>query len=410
MSSSPKKPLSPSTAAAARPADNADNAVNPTSPDPSETSTATNLSQSSAADASQESSAASLELKRPVMRPVRPQPPATPPTPEEKPAQKVAEPIAPITPVTPIKATASIAATIPEVPEAPEVPDPALSRFQPIPPPSEPKQYRAIGLVRGRYTPSEEQFTRGEMAIADGAAVEAVLLGRVMSLVKNHLDLTQEHLWVVYPRTRNLQKDLHLQIVGVWDPEKLQKELIESDEADAASDTTSELTEASEAEASQPTEAAASPMPIAEAAAENLTPGYEDDYFSIRGEVIGAYPNEGDVVIRIQQSPRKSTDQAKAFKLHLKGMLPGEKAQGYFWELHVRRQHTALVITDGKVIGMVPPRKRSEQGDRPPRRGGGGKPFAKRFDGGSKPRGSTPPPNRPPLPKPLKRTEPSSDS
>ncbi|MHC5730419.1 MAG: hypothetical protein ACYTXY_41190, partial [Nostoc sp.] len=36
-----------------------------------------------------------------------------------------------------------------------------VNRQQPIPPPSEPMQYRAIGLVRGRYHASSEQFTQG---------------------------------------------------------------------------------------------------------------------------------------------------------------------------------------------------------------------------------------------------------
>ncbi|MDX2096855.1 MAG: hypothetical protein SFW36_03695, partial [Leptolyngbyaceae cyanobacterium bins.59] len=93
-----------------------------------------------------------------------------------------------------------------------------LARQHPIPPPSEARQYRAIGLVRGQYVPSEEQFTRGTILAADGTKLEAVLLGRVMSLVKKHLSLEESHLWVTYPRTRDREGDLHLQIVGVWEP------------------------------------------------------------------------------------------------------------------------------------------------------------------------------------------------
>ncbi|MGL5195357.1 MAG: hypothetical protein ACRC8Y_17385, partial [Chroococcales cyanobacterium] len=72
-------------------------------------------------------------------------------------------------------------------------------RPHPIPLPSEPKQYRAIGLVAGRYQPSEEQFTRGNLITPEGTAIDAVLLGKVMSLVKNHLSDQEDHLWVVYP-------------------------------------------------------------------------------------------------------------------------------------------------------------------------------------------------------------------
>lgn len=77
----------------------------------------------------------------------------------------------------------------------PDEPDARLLQH-PIPPPSEPRQYRAIGLVRGRYQASEEQFTQGTLYTPDGVEIDAVLLGRVMSLVKKHLDLNEEHLWV----------------------------------------------------------------------------------------------------------------------------------------------------------------------------------------------------------------------
>ena len=91
-------------------------------------------------------------------------------------------------------------------------------------------QYRAIGLVKGTYQPSEEQLNRGNILSDDGAVIDSVLLGRVTSLIKKHIDLESSHLWVVYPRTRQALEDsdetgseggLHLQIVGVWEPETL---------------------------------------------------------------------------------------------------------------------------------------------------------------------------------------------
>ena len=79
-------------------------------------------------------------------------------------------------------------------------PDPAAYRYQPIAPPSEPMQYRAIGLVRGTYEPSEpDQLNRGNLTTEDGEVIDSVLLGRITSLVKKHIDLTVPHLWVVYP-------------------------------------------------------------------------------------------------------------------------------------------------------------------------------------------------------------------
>ena len=98
-------------------------------------------------------------------------------------------------------------------------------RKQPIPPPSHPRQYRAIGLIQAKYQQSAEQMTQGTLITTDGAEIEAVLLGRIISLIKNHLDLEQEHLWVVYPRTKMQEDRLHVQIA---DPLKLQSPQPES--------------------------------------------------------------------------------------------------------------------------------------------------------------------------------------
>uniref|UniRef100_A0ACD5H145 Uncharacterized protein n=1 Tax=Desertifilum tharense IPPAS B-1220 TaxID=1781255 RepID=A0ACD5H145_9CYAN len=69
-----------------------------------------------------------------------------------------------------------------------------------------------------------------------------------MSLVRKHIDLEQEHLWVVYPRTREQEDNLHMQIVGVWEPENL------------------------------------SSPPVSEVETTVEQPRLEDGYFSIRGK------------------------------------------------------------------------------------------------------------------------------
>lgn len=278
----------------------------------------------------------------------------------------------------------------------------AILRQQPIPPASELMQYRAIGLIRGKYTASEEQFTRGTLITEDGVAVDAVLLGRVMSLVKKHLDLEQSHLWVVYPRTRNKDNDLHAQIVGVWEPEKLNKAVSPSSvEADADADVDSE------------------PEPESEPAAKIETDPQED-YFSIRGEVLFYSPEEERLIVKIQQSPRKTDEEGKSFKLNLKGVLDG-KVVGYFWDLNVQRQDNLLVVQDGTMIALVPPKKRGKT--KKPFRSSGGRPSGgarKRWDGppreGQRPSGDrrgdrpgdrsnvgAPPARREALPKPIKK-------
>ena len=194
---------------------------------------------------------------------------------------------------------------------------PASERKQPIPPPSHPKQYRAIGLIQAKYQQSADQMTQGTLTTTDGAEIEAVLLGRIISLIKNHLDLEQEHLWVVYPRTKMQEDRLHAQIVGVWEPETLNQD---SDEP-----------EVSGKEA-------------------------EHGYFSIRGEVIFYSTEEEIIIVKIKQFPRKEGEKPKFFKLKLKGTL-SEKPLRRFWDLKVRLSGEDLIIESGTDLGFAQKRK-----------------------------------------------------
>jgi hypothetical protein len=272
------------------------------------------------------------------------------------------------------------------------------TRQQPIPPASEPMQYRAIGLVKGTYQPSPEQFTRGMMVTEDGTAIGAVLLGRVMSLVKKHLDLAQNHLWVVYPRTRDKNEDLHLQIVGVWEPEKLSLDKAQSTSDEAVRD------EAAGDETASDASTAVAPQIDLEA------PEAQDGYFSIRGEVLYYSADEQRLIVKIQQSPRSDDDPGKAFKLNLKGSLPGNKTVGYFWDLQVQREHNLLAVQEGSLIALVPPKKRKPGEISPdrrrsssvgaPRRTQGQRPPLRMSD---RPNITPPAPRREPIAKPVKR-------
>ena len=192
-------------------------------------------------------------------------------------------------------------------------------RQQPIPPPSHPRQYRAIGLIKAKYVQSAEQMTQGTLITTDGAEIEAVLLGRIISLIKNHLDLEKEHLWVVYPRTKTNNDRLHVQIVGVWEPETLSQD----------TDTEGEI----------------------ESTAES-----EHGYFSIRGEVIFYSVEENHVIVKIKQFPRKEGEKPKFFKLKLQG-IPGEKPIKRFWDLKVRLEQENLIIESGTDLGFAQKRK-----------------------------------------------------
>ena len=268
------------------------------------------------------------------------------------------------------------------------------NRQQPIPPPSEPTQYRAIGLVSGRYNASAEQLTQGTLVATDGTRINAVLLGRIISLLKNHLDLEQEHLWVVYPRTGQQDDTLHLQIVGVWEPDKLSKEIL------ATQRPTPEQTIEAPTGTNVDTEES-------EDATSKQTPEVEDGYFSVRGEVVYQSAADGHFVVKIKQAPRKESDKPKYFKLKVQGDL-GTKAVGQFWDLQARREADSLVLQHGAAIAVLPSKpklrkNKPSQGVNPSSRSKWNTPSPVRTgDSRSVPK----PIPKAPTPKPIKRQKP----
>ena len=188
-------------------------------------------------------------------------------------------------------------------------------------------QYRAIGVVRGTYVPEDpEQLTRGTLQAEDGTAIEAVVLGRVLTLMRRHLDLSKPHLWVAYPRYRE-EGRLHLQLVGVWEPSTL-----------AATEIATQS--AADAEAG-------------EAPSDDLPEG--DGYFSVRGELIYTRPEDGNLVVKIRQQPRADGSRPTPFKLQLKGQIPPEHLR-HFVSLDLRRQGQDLALEQHEVIAPVPQR------------------------------------------------------
>ena len=257
------------------------------------------------------------------------------------------------------------------------------SRPHPIPPPSEPRQYRAIGLVRGKYKPSQEQLTRGNLFSSEEKPLDSVLLGRVISLVKNHLDLEESHLWVVYPRTRQNDSDLHVQIVGVWEPETLSQQ--EGNDVESIQETKSQ-----------------------ETSSEN---GVKDGFFSIRGEVIYHSKENEKVIVKIQQAPRRESESTKFFKLELSGVLNSDRAVGHFWDLQVELQGNKLVVQEAIDIGVMPVKKRKGKKYPPRNRRRRPQPGRKPFSGNrprpktDKDRASSGKPLPKPTPKPTKRQD-----
>jgi len=194
----------------------------------------------------------------------------------------------------------------------------------PIPKVTNKLQYRAIGIVRGIYKPQDDDtFTRGNLIDSEGNEIDSVVLGRVITLIRNHVPLEKPHLWVVYPRCRNNQ-NLHLQITGIWEPSTLKKNLLEKEGLNDVSSLKID--------------------------SDDLLEG--DDYFSIRGELVFTKPEEKELVIKIRQKPRNQQKKALPFKVNLKGELPINYLK-HFISLDVRRIDYQLFVEDFKIIGPV---------------------------------------------------------
>ena len=195
----------------------------------------------------------------------------------------------------------------------------------PIPSVTDPLQYRAIGVVRGIYKPRDkENFNRGKLIDSQGFEIDSAVLGRVITLIRNHISLEKPHLWVVYPRCRNDQ-NLHLQITGIWEPSTLNKDINEKEKLNAISNL--------------------------DVKNDDLLEG--DDYFSIRGELIFTKPEDNAAVIKIRQKPRNQQKKALPFKIFVRGEIPINYLS-HFISIDVRRVEYQLLIEDFEVIGPIP--------------------------------------------------------
>ncbi|MFM7228417.1 MAG: hypothetical protein ACKO2F_02105 [Cyanobacteriota bacterium] len=199
-------------------------------------------------------------------------------------------------------------------------------RAHPIPPVTEPMQYRAIGLVEGTYTPADpDNLARGVLTTAEGEAVDAVVLGRVLSLLRRHVDLALPHLWVVYPRSRETGR-LQLQLVGVWEPSTLAR----SEEGEAVGEAVGDA---------------------AVVVSDSLPEG--DGYFSVRGELVFTRPESGDLVIKVRQKPRADGSRPQPFKIPLRGEVPLDHLR-QFVSLGARRRGQQLELETLEVVGPLP--------------------------------------------------------
>ena len=187
----------------------------------------------------------------------------------------------------------------------------------PIPKVTNQLQFRAIGIVNAKYNPQDsKKFNRGVLIDNEGEKIEAVVLGKALSILKNHIDLKKNYFWVVYPKNKNAQK-LHLQIAGIWDPYQLNEF------------------------PNDPTKKNSLKL------LEEL--GLKDNYFSIRGELVFVNTKKKEVIIKICYSSKLQNIKNKNFKLVIKGELP-LKLLNNFLSLDVIRDGNSLKLVNYEVI------------------------------------------------------------
>jgi len=187
----------------------------------------------------------------------------------------------------------------------------------PIPKVTNQLQYRAIGIVNGKFTPHDsEQLNRGFLIDNEGEKIETVVLGKALSLLKKHIDLKKSYYWVVYPKNKNTQ-NLHLQIAGIWDPYQL------NDFPNNSSKTNFSIL------------------------LEELD--LKDNYFSVRGELVFVNTQKKEVVIKICSAAKLKNLKNKNFKLVIKGEISLDLLNS-FVSLDINRDGNALKLIRYEVI------------------------------------------------------------
>ena len=187
----------------------------------------------------------------------------------------------------------------------------------PIPPVTNKLQYRAIGIINGKFIPHEgEKLNRGFLIDNKGEKIEAVVLGKALSLLKKHIDLKKNYFWIVYPKNKNTQ-NLHLQVAGIWDPYKLNDFPNDSSKTNFSS------------------------------LLEELD--LKDNYFSVRGELVFVNTQKKEIVIKIFSASNLRNLKNKNFKLVIKGELSLELLNS-FVSLDINREGNSLKLIKYEVI------------------------------------------------------------
>ncbi len=197
----------------------------------------------------------------------------------------------------------------------------------PIPRVSNQLQYRAIGIINGKFIPdNSEQLNRGFITDNKGEKIQTVVLGKALSLLKKHIDLKKNYFWIVYPKNKNTQ-NLHLQVAGIWDPYQLNDFPNDSSKANFAK-LLDEL-------------------------------DLKDNYFSVRGELVFVNSKKKEFVIKVCCTSKLKNLKNKNFKLAIKGELSIELLNN-FLSLDVIREGNSLKLLDYEVVEKILSKKNLE--------------------------------------------------
>ena len=177
-------------------------------------------------------------------------------------------------------------------------------------------QNRAIGIIYGSYKPlSKDSLNKGVITDQNNLALDSVVLGKTLPLIKKYIDFNKKYFFIVYPRNKN-SESLHLQIAGIWDPNNLNNE-----QKDQSQDP------------------------------HEILNNFElkDNYFSIRGKLIFVKIPEKEVIIKITPSNTSNNHKNKSFKLILKAELP-LKLINSFLSIDAIRECNSLRMENFEVI------------------------------------------------------------
>ena len=187
----------------------------------------------------------------------------------------------------------------------------------PIPKVTNKLQYRAIGIVNGKFIPhNSDILNRGVLTDNKGEKIETVILGKALSLLKRHIDLKKSYFWVVYPKNKNTQ-NLHLQVAGIWDPYQLNNFSNDSPKTNF-----SKLLEKLD---------------------------LKDNYFSVRGDLVFVNTQKKEFVMKICSESKLRNLKNKNFKLVIKGDLSLELLNSFI-SLDVVRDGNLLKLLKYEVI------------------------------------------------------------